>query len=165
VDGATAAKLAAGANFIQTNQQVAFNVSSGYYKLLTAQERLQAAQETLKTAQTTQDAAENQLANGRSTLPDVLNARAETAQATFDLESADGEIFARQRRSTGRRFLCRVQGRIRRSGQRQTLGSLAQQTRLRGRQRWRFSGRSLMEARERMTWRLRSRGSVQLRMS
>jgi outer membrane protein TolC len=91
VDGATAVKLAAGANFIQANQQVAFNVSSGYYKLVTAQERLQAAQETLKTAQTTQDAAENQLANGRSTLPDVLNARAETAQATFDLESADGD--------------------------------------------------------------------------
>jgi len=29
--------------------------------------------------------------NGRATLPDVLNARAETAQAVFDLESADGD--------------------------------------------------------------------------
>jgi TolC family type I secretion outer membrane protein len=91
VDAATAEKLAAGANFIQTNQDVAFRVSSAYYKLVTAQERLQAAQETLKTAQTTQDAAEAQLANGRSTLPDVLNARAETAQAAFDRESADGD--------------------------------------------------------------------------
>jgi outer membrane protein len=91
VDGAAAEKLAAGANFIQANQQVAFSVASDYYKLLTAQERLQAAQETLKTAQTTQDAAEDQLANGRSTLPDVLNARAETSQAVFDLESADGD--------------------------------------------------------------------------
>jgi outer membrane protein len=91
VDGATAEKLAAGANFIQANQEVAFLVASDYYKLLTAEERLQAAQETLKTAQTTQDAAENQLANGRSTLPDVLNARAETDQAVFDLESADGD--------------------------------------------------------------------------
>jgi outer membrane protein TolC len=44
----------------------------------------------LKTAQTTQDAAETQLRNGRSTLPDVLNARAETSQAVFDAESADG---------------------------------------------------------------------------
>jgi len=52
---------------------------------------LQAAKETLKTAQTTQDASENQLHNGRATLPDVLNARAETSQAVFDLESADGD--------------------------------------------------------------------------
>jgi outer membrane protein TolC len=29
--------------------------------------------------------------NGRATQPDVLNARAEAAQATFDLESADGD--------------------------------------------------------------------------
>src|ERR1700731_1599381 len=91
VDAATAEKLAAGANFIQANQQVAFAVASAYYKLLTEQERLEAAKQTLKTAQTTQDAAEAQLLNGRSTLPDVLNARAETSQAVFDLESADGD--------------------------------------------------------------------------
>ena len=91
VDAATAGKLAAGANFIQANQDLAFRVASGYYRLLTAQERLQATQDTLKTAQTTQDAAEAQLANGRSTMPDVLNARAETAQAVFDMESADGD--------------------------------------------------------------------------
>jgi outer membrane protein len=96
VDAATAQKLAAGANFIQTNQDVAFQVATNYYNLVTAQERLQAARETLKTAQTTQDAAEVQLANGRSTMPDVLNARAETAQAVFDLESAEGdEMVAR----------------------------------------------------------------------
>jgi outer membrane protein len=91
VDAATAEKLAAGANFIRANQEVAFGVATAYYKLQTAQERLTAAQETLKTAQTTQDAAEAQLNNGRSTLPDVLNARAETAQAVFDNESADGD--------------------------------------------------------------------------
>jgi TolC family type I secretion outer membrane protein len=91
VDAATAEKLAAGAGFIRANQQVAFRVATAYYKLLTAQERLTAAQETLKTAQTTQDAAEARLANGKATKPDVLNARAETSQATFDLESADGD--------------------------------------------------------------------------
>jgi outer membrane protein TolC len=91
LDAATAQKLAAGANFIQINQDVAFRVSSAYYNLLTAQERLRAAEETLKTAQTTEDAAENQLHNGRATLPDVLNARAETSQAVFDRESADGD--------------------------------------------------------------------------
>jgi outer membrane protein TolC len=91
VDAATAEKLVAGANFIQTNQQVAFRVASSYYRLVTQQERLEAARQTLKTAQTTQDASEAQLANGRSTMPDVLNARAEAAQAVFDLESADGD--------------------------------------------------------------------------
>ncbi len=91
IGAAKAGALAAGADFIQANQEVAFQVATGYYKLVTAQERLQAAQETLNTAQTTQDAAEDRLQNGRATLPDVLNARAETSQDVFDLESADGD--------------------------------------------------------------------------
>jgi outer membrane protein len=91
VDIATAETLLAGANFIQTNQEVAFRVATAYYTLLTAQERLQATKDTLKTAQTTQDAAEAQLRNGRATLPDVLNAKAEASQAVFDEESADGD--------------------------------------------------------------------------
>ena len=91
VDAAKAGALAAGAQFIKTNQDVAFAISNSYYSLLTAQQRLLAARDTLKTAQTTQDAAEARLANGRATLPDVLNARAETAQANFDLEEADGQ--------------------------------------------------------------------------
>jgi len=91
VDAATAEKIAAGAGLIQVNQDVAFRVSGAYYKLLTAQERLQATGETLKTARTTQEAAEARLKNGRATLPDTLNARAETAQAVFDNEAADGD--------------------------------------------------------------------------
>ncbi len=91
VDAAKAEALAAGAQFIKINQDIAFAVSTDYYTLLTAQERLQATKDTLKTAQTTQDAAEARLANGRATLPDVLNARAQTAQAVFDLEQADGD--------------------------------------------------------------------------
>jgi outer membrane protein len=91
VDAALAEKIASGANFVQANQDVAFRVATAYYRLLTAQERLQATRETLKTGQTTQDAAEAQLANGRSTVPDVLNAKAETSQDVFDMESADGD--------------------------------------------------------------------------
>jgi outer membrane protein len=91
VDAAKAEKLVAGADVIQVNQALAFRVASAYYQLMTAQERLQAAQDTLRTAQTTQDAAEDRLNNGLATLPDVLNARAETAQAVFDEESADGD--------------------------------------------------------------------------
>lgn len=91
VDSARQERLAAGADLIQANQALAFRVASAYYQLVTAQEKLQATQETLRTAQTTQDAAENRLSNGLATLPDVLNARAETAQAVFDEESADGD--------------------------------------------------------------------------
>jgi outer membrane protein len=91
VDSAKEEKLASGADVIQVNQALAFRVASAYYQLQTAEERLQAAQDTLHTAQTTQDAAENRLNNGLATLPDVLNARAETAQAAFDEESADGD--------------------------------------------------------------------------
>jgi outer membrane protein TolC len=91
VDFAKEEKLAAGADVIQVNQALAFRVATAYYQLMTAQERLQATQETLRTAQTTQDAAENRLNNGLATLPDVLQARAETSQAVFDEASADGD--------------------------------------------------------------------------
>jgi outer membrane protein len=91
VDAAKAETLAAGALFIKANQDVALAISVDYYALITAQERLQAAIDTLHTAQTTQEAAEARLTNGRATLPDVLNARAEAAQAIFDLEAADGD--------------------------------------------------------------------------
>ena len=91
VDSAKDEKLAAGADIIQVNQSLAFRVASAYYQLVTAQERLQAAQDTLRTAQTTEEAAKNRLDNGLAILPDVLNARAETAQAVFDAESADGD--------------------------------------------------------------------------
>jgi len=91
VESAKQEKLAAGADVTQVNQALAFRVASAYYQLVTAQERFEAAQETLRTAQTTQDAAENRLNNGLATLPDVLNARAETSQAAFDKESADGD--------------------------------------------------------------------------
>jgi len=91
VNSAKAEKLAAGADVIQVNQALAFRVAGAYYQLVTAQERLLATQDTLRTAQTTQDAAEDRLNNGLTTLPDVLNARAETSQAAFDEESADGD--------------------------------------------------------------------------
>lgn len=91
VGAAKAEEYAAGADVVQVNQALAFRVASAYYQLVTAEERLQAAKDTLRTAQTTQDAAEARLKNGLATLPDVLNARAQTSQAVFDKESADGD--------------------------------------------------------------------------
>jgi hypothetical protein len=90
VEASKALRLAAAAAFQRTNQDVAFRVVTDYFNLITAQERLEASRQIVKTAQTTQDAAEAQLANGRSTLPDVLNAKAATAQAHYDLEASIG---------------------------------------------------------------------------
>jgi outer membrane protein TolC len=90
IEASKAIRLAAAAAFQRTNQDVAFRVVTAYYNLLTAQERLEASRQNLKTTQTTLAAAEAQLANGRATLPDVLNARAAAAQAAYDLESSVG---------------------------------------------------------------------------
>lgn len=90
LESSKALRLAAAAAFQHANQDVAFRVVAAYYDLLTAQERLDAAHQILNTADTTQKAAQAQLANGRATLPDVLNAKAVTAQAAYDLEASMG---------------------------------------------------------------------------
>jgi outer membrane protein TolC len=89
-----AGQLAAAASFERTNQDVAYSVVLAYYRLITAEEKLAAIRQILETARTTQAAAEAQLANGRSTLPDVLNARAGTARTEYDLESSVGDAAA-----------------------------------------------------------------------
>jgi len=92
LEASKALRLASTAVFQRTNQDVAFRVVSGYFNLITAQERLEASRQIVKTAQTTQDAGEAQLANGRATLPDVLNARAATAQSLYDLQASIGAV-------------------------------------------------------------------------
>jgi TolC family type I secretion outer membrane protein len=92
VEASKALRLAQVAAFQRTNQDVAFRVVTAYFNLITAQERLRASRQIVKTAQTTQEAAEAQLANGRSTLPDVLNARAAAAQALYDLQASIGAV-------------------------------------------------------------------------
>jgi len=94
VEASRALRLAAVAAFQRTNQDVAFRVVTAYFNLITTQERLAASRQIVKTAQTTQEAAEAQLANGRSTLPDVLNARAAAAQAAYDLQASIGATDA-----------------------------------------------------------------------
>jgi len=91
LDSSKAQQLAAVASFQRANQDVAYDVVVAYYNLVTAQERLAAIRQILATARTTQSAAEAQLANGRATLPDVLNAKAGTARAEYDLEKSLGD--------------------------------------------------------------------------
>lgn len=90
LDSSKAQRLAAVASFQRANQDVAYGVVVAYYNLVTAQEQLAAIRQILATARTTQSAAEAQLANGRATLPDVLNAKAGTAHAEYDLQTSLG---------------------------------------------------------------------------
>jgi outer membrane protein TolC len=91
LDAAQNRQLAAAAHFERVHQDVAFSVVTAYSALVTAQQKLAAEKQILATAQATQQAAEAQLAQGRATLPDVLNARAGTAHAEFNLEASVGE--------------------------------------------------------------------------
>jgi len=91
LESSKAQRLAAVASFQRVNQDVAYDVVVAYYNLVTAQERLAAIRQILATARTTQSAAEAQLANGRATLPDVLNAKAGTAHAEYDLQTSLGD--------------------------------------------------------------------------
>jgi outer membrane protein len=90
IDGAKANLLAADFTFNDAHRKVIFEVAEAYYRLLDAMSEEDAAQATLTDAQTVQQATEAKLANGLATLPDVLEARAETAQARYEVASIGG---------------------------------------------------------------------------
>src|SRR6185312_8530169 len=81
IDVARANLLAADFAFNDVHRNLIFQVAQGYYKLLNALSQQDAAEAALMDAQTLRDAVEAKLANGFSTLPDVLDARAAAAQA------------------------------------------------------------------------------------
>ena len=90
IDQAKANLLAADFIFNDTHRRVIFQVAEAYYRLLDAISQEAAAQATLTDAQTVQQAIEAKLANGLATLPDVLESRAATAQARYELASIRG---------------------------------------------------------------------------
>jgi outer membrane protein len=90
IGGAKANLLAADFTFNDAHRKVIFEVAEAYYRLLDAMSEEDAAQATLTDAQTVQQATEAKLANGLATLPDVLEARAETAQARYEVASIGG---------------------------------------------------------------------------
>ena len=92
IDQARFEALAASSEFVRQNQIVTFEVALVFFRVQAAEEVLEAAEQSLNTATATQQAAEAQLRTGRATLPDVLQARAETAQAGYKLQAAEGEV-------------------------------------------------------------------------
>jgi outer membrane protein len=91
IDAAKANLLAADLVFNDTHRKVIFDVTQAYYQLLDAKGHEAAAQATLTDARTLQQALEDRLARGLATLPDVLEARAATAQAEYELASVQGQ--------------------------------------------------------------------------
>lgn len=88
--------LAANFAFNDTHRNVIYQVEQSYYRVLSSIGQEDAARATLANAQTVQEAAEDRLAHGLATLPDVLEARSATAQAEYDLQSVLGaEAIAR----------------------------------------------------------------------
>ena len=90
IDQARANLVAADFTFNDTHRRVVFQVAEAYYRLLDAMSQEESAQATLTDAQTVQQAIEAKLANGLATLPDVLEARAATAQVRYELASIRG---------------------------------------------------------------------------
>ena len=76
--------------FNDLHRRLIYQTTSSYYFFLNTLGQLDAARATLANAQTVQQDAEARLKNGVATLPDVLEARAATAQAEYDLQAGDG---------------------------------------------------------------------------
>jgi outer membrane protein len=92
IDLAKANLLVSDLAFNDTHRKIIFQVASGYYRLLNAEGQREAAEVSLKNAQTVEEDAQNRLANGLATKPDVLEATAARAQSDFDLQAAVGAV-------------------------------------------------------------------------
>jgi outer membrane protein len=90
ISSAQARLLAANLDFNNEHLILIQQVSSAYYNLLNASGLRKAAEVNLNDARAIEDAASERKANGVATLPDVLEARAATAKADYDLQSALG---------------------------------------------------------------------------
>ena len=90
IDAARAEVLAANFGFNDTHRKVIYQVEQAYYRLLNWMGQEEAARASLANAKAVQEAAEDRLAHGLATLPDVLEARSATAQAEYDLQAVIG---------------------------------------------------------------------------
>jgi len=90
IDTAKARAFAADFSFNETHESIIFAVTAAYYQLVSAMGQVDAAEANLKNSQTVESAVDARLKNGLATLPDMLEAKAATAQADYDLETAKG---------------------------------------------------------------------------
>ena len=90
INDAKARLLTANFAFNDSHRQVIYQVQQAYFRLLSSMGQEDAARASLSNAQAVQQAAEQRLAHGLATLPDVLEARSATAQAEYDLQAILG---------------------------------------------------------------------------
>ena len=90
ISAAKAELLATNFAFNDTHRKVIYQVEEAYYRLLNSIGQEDAAEASLSNAQKVQQAAEDRLANGLATLPDVLEARSATAQSEYELQAVLG---------------------------------------------------------------------------
>ncbi len=90
ISSAQARLVAANLSFNNEHLDLIRRVSEAYFNLLKARGLREAAEVSLKDARTTQTAAEERRKNGLATVPEVLEAKAATARAVYDLQSAIG---------------------------------------------------------------------------
>jgi len=91
VDAAQALTIEATAGFNAKHQQIVFDVTREFQTLTAVRGKVAAAREALAAAHSLEDAAAARKENGLATLPEVLQAKEETARATYDLEDAVAE--------------------------------------------------------------------------
>jgi outer membrane protein TolC len=91
IDAAKAEVLAANFTFNDAHRNVIYDVQRAYYNLLKSIGQEDAARASLANAQAVEQSAEDRLAHGLATLPDVLEARSATAQAAYNLQAVLGQ--------------------------------------------------------------------------
>ena len=90
ISAAQARLVAANLSFNNEHLVLIRQVSQAYFSLLKARGLREAAEVSLHDAKTTEEAAQDRRKNGLATVPEVLEAKAATAKAAYDLQSAIG---------------------------------------------------------------------------
>ena len=91
----TAAKeqlMMANVGFNATHQQIVFAVTKSFYEFNTARQKVAVAEASLQAAKIIEEAAQARFDNGLARKPDLLQAQQQTAQASYDLEVARGDM-------------------------------------------------------------------------
>jgi outer membrane protein TolC len=88
--------VAANFGFNARHQKIVFDVTRAYYSLNAVRGKVEVARSALRSAQTLQEAAESRRRQGLATLPEVLQAREQSARAVYEVEEAAAlEVDAR----------------------------------------------------------------------
>src|SRR5215813_5638228 len=82
--------MMANVGFNATHQKIVFQVTDRFYQLGTARQKVLVSQSALEAARTVEEAVQARIDNGLATIPELLQAQQQSAQAAFDLEAALG---------------------------------------------------------------------------